>query len=243
MGLIFRAGSTVSLVAYVDVASDAWRSLVAAGYGAPNARASIEHVFSKRGRVESIVVEATPRAGGGDTTIAARVSWTPSAQVDSGVMDADILSELNKTREGAPFLRHVSATSNAALTPVWIPLAIASWVAPDAVSGAYRGRLGIVIDESTVRAGVDRSAPPSSASALGRAATTVAGSERSSTDPSRDGRTPASTAASDASAAVGGAVTPPTWLIVTAVAVAGVAALVAVGFAARGIAQAKREIS
>lgn len=243
MGVVFRRGVTVSFVAFVDVASDDWRSLVASGFGAPEARSSIEHVFNKRGRVDALTVEATPRAIGGDTTIAARVAWTPGADVLSGLLDADVLSELNKTRSSAPFRRHVSATANIVLVPVWWCAALVARFGPSSASNAYRNALGAVIDESSIAQGVDRSAPPSSSSALGRALTIAAGNERSSTDPSRNNRTPAATAASDASAAVGGAVNPPAWLVVTLVSVAGVGALVALGFAARGIAQAKREIS
>jgi hypothetical protein len=243
MGVRFRAGSTSSCALYVDVPSNDWRNLVARGWGAPEARASIEHTFAKRGRVESIQCECTPRSAGADTTISARVAWTPSGDVESGVLDADVIAQLNKFDAAAPFKRHVSATSNLVLAPVSWGAALVSWVAPDASSRLYRNALGIVIDEGSIRAGVDRSVPPSSSSALGRASTVVAGEARSSTDPSRDGRTPASTAATDAGQAVGGAVTPPAWLIATLVGVAGVAALVAVGFAARGLAQAKREIS
>lgn len=253
----FQPNQAVSFLAYADSPSDAWERVSASSSARASAlAAAVRHALSAHGQVEDLKAEVTPRAAG-DTTLSLRVAgFLASRDVTSEQLGAAILEAVNAPSlwgEGAPspvWLRHVCAGRNAGLYaasvaafPVtFVPgvvLGIAAAVSPTArarIASEYRTRLGVVIDESSVVRGADRRPPPSSSSRLGQLVTLAGGEPRSSTDPGRDGQTPAAAAA----AALPGLSVPPA-LVVGGVVVLGLLALVGVGYAARGVAQLARE--
>ena len=249
--LKFYRDREISFALFADVDGDGWQQLVAAGETARgySTRLQTALVGAAGGTCTAEPCEVTPRTGA-DTTLSCRVTMRPSRDVESTTLDRAILAELNRNAPaGVRWVEHVSANGYAGAgavglvaAPLLAPVAaiaglvaLASSDAREAMAERFRDVAGLVIDPATVRQGSDRSPVGASASALGRAATVATGGAVASTDPARDGQTPAARAASELPSG------PPTWLVVTLVSVGAVVGVVGLGYAARGVAGLIRE--
>lgn len=239
------AGAPVSFVLYADCPAERWRSIgQTEGTRAAGLAQRVRHAFEGFGTVADVKAEAAPKSAG-DTVLSARVvGFVARAEIDSEALDAVVLRELNTGLDPVAWYPHVSGARNwglvlggVALAPVAVVAGIAALVsdsARESLEQRYRS-LGSVIDTGSIERGENRANPPPS-SPFGRVASVAAGGPVSSTDPARDNRTPAQAAAEGLS------FQPPAWLVVGGVVVGGLLAVVGIGYAARGIAQAVREV-
>lgn len=246
--VVLGAGQQVSFCLYADCPSSLWATIAQTENGrAITLAAKIRRAAEALGSVADVKAEAVPKSAG-DTVLSSRVAgFVPRANVDTDAFGAAALRELNAGAPRALWLPHVSAARNApllatapVLAPIWAAVGLATAVsdtADEAVSNAYR-RLGYVVDTGSVERGQNNAPPPASTIA-GRAAAVAAGGTATSTDAARDNRTPAAAAATAAGEALSW--TPPPWLLVGGVIVAGLVGAVGLGYAARGVAQLVRE--
>lgn len=252
MAATFRNGVEVTVAVFADTPTSSWDAMRAAGLS-PGVLGDliVSALIAVCGAtVTAAPVEVTPRTGA-DATLAARVTFRPGRDVGRVELDDAIVRWLNQPAPaGHRWTPHTSANAYAAggasaavaaplVALVGLPLLVVGLVSSDARTAAREQWLrvaGVVIDESSIRLGSSREPVGASSSAIGRAATVATGGSVSSTDPTRDGQTPAARAASEVPG-----VQPPAWLLPVVIVGASILGVAVVGYGARGIAQVMRE--
>lgn len=236
----FDPQNTYSFVFYADSTSAEARAIRAVQVQ----QAVRTRIQTLGGQVLDVKADVTPKTG--DTTTAVRIAgWTPRAPTTRADVDREMLAALDTiVPDRVRWVPHVPGSRNTAIAltiglPVLV-VGLVSTTAREAMERQYRQRLGYIVDANTIESGTNREPPPSSSSALGRAGAIVAGDRVSSTEPSRDGQTPAQTAAADAAAVVGTVAAPSPAIIVGAIIGVSLLAIVGVGYAARGLATLKK---
>lgn len=252
-----EAGEDWKFGAFADCGSFAEHE--AAGVSIASLVGAIRDGLSKHGTDIRVAGPDISRRTASDDTLSVLISLRASARVSTDVVGASILAALNKPTNARrssvrPFVSHVPASYAAAAAlamPVALPLAVvataANWITSTVAERAHftlPRPFGFVIDESTFARGTlpAGAVPPSTSTFVGQLLS--APNSVASADRERDGRTNGGIgldAVKDAAGRGAGESLIPGWVMPVAVTAAVIVGVVAVGYAARGIADVARE--
>lgn len=250
MSVTLRQGQSYSFRAFLECQS--FSVLQSAGVTTAGLKAAFQNALSTRFHVTDLRVESYNSFVAADS-LSISVVGTPATDLETGDASEDSIETAIALVSQWGALIHPQAynTTVSPANSVGMAILTAANLEYARVAGshydsgkrfyAYRTATGsyYVVQESSVRQSTTLPAPagaPTTAGQVSRALNSVA-----STDPQRDGNTAAGNSVRESVEGSTGFSLPP-WVMVGGAVLVGLVALIAVGYAARGVAQVAREV-